>query len=113
MTENNKRVQVTLVSTTGQYKPVSTIIIVASAQDFRINKKKYVESAITKICQKRLWTQRDLKKYGYTTIKIREYDEEKIKAQNAQRYEEIKKQKFASGEWKPSKKQLAEMEREN
>lgn len=108
---DKKKVQITLVSTTGQYKPVSTIIHVDSAQDFRARKKEYIAQAITKICQKRLWTQRDLKAYGYTVIKAREYDEEKIKEQNEQRYEEIKREKFATGEWTPTKKQLEEMEK--
>jgi uncharacterized membrane protein len=53
-----------------------------------------------------------LKAYGYTTVKAREYDVEKIKAQNEQRYEEIKREKFATGEWTPTKKQLEEMEKE-
>lgn len=105
-----KRIQVTLISTTGKYKPVSTIVNVESAQDYKLNKTKYINAAIVKICQKRLWTKKDLTTFGYTTVKVREYDEEKIKAENAKRYEELKAQKFASGEWKPSKKQLEEME---
>ena len=46
-----------------------------------------------KICQKRYWTNADLKKYFYTRVKIREYDKEKIEKENAERYERIKKER--------------------
>ena len=52
---------------------------------------------------KRYWTVDDLKKYGYTKGKIREYDREKIEQENAARYEALKEEKYASGEWKRPK----------
>lgn len=39
--------------------------------------------------------------------KMREYDKEKIKAENEARYTKIKEQKYASGEWKRPKKEGA------
>ena len=45
----------------------------------------------------------DLARYGYTKGKIREYDKEKIEQENAARYEALKEEKYASGEWKRPK----------
>ena len=50
--------------------------------------------------KKRLWSNADLKKYEYTRAKVRRYDKEKIAKENAERYEKIKEEKYASGEWK-------------
>ena len=56
------------------------------------------------LCQKRYWTQKDLKKYGYLKAKVREYDKVKIDQENQAKYEQFKEQKYASGEWqRPSK----------
>jgi hypothetical protein len=49
------------------------------------------------------WTMADLKKNGYTSGKVREYDREKIARENAERYERIKEEKYASGEWQRPK----------
>lgn len=90
MTEKKeKQIQVTLVSTTGKYKPVSTIITVESVRYFKEHKQECINKAITKICQKRLWSAADLKRYGYTKVKTREYDKEKIQ----QEYERMKQEK--------------------
>lgn len=92
-----KEYQVTLVCSTGQYKPVSCIVkkddnrIAEVGQDaFKAELKK---DGVIKICQKRYWTNADLKKYFYTRVKIREYDKEKIEKENAERYERIKKER--------------------
>ena len=89
-----KQYQITLISNNG-YKPVSTIVT-------RRDEKTSAElkaTGIKKIAQKRFWTNEDLKKYGYTTCKIREYDKAKIEQENKERYERIKEEKYASGEW--------------
>lgn len=62
--------QVTLVTTTGKYKPVSALIRRKPGMD----KKAIQVEGIKKICQKRYWTNADLKRYGYTLCKIRLYD---------------------------------------
>lgn len=85
--------QVTLFDKNGKYKPVSTIIPIESVSYYNLNKKEVKEKAIIKICQKRLWTGKDLIKYNYTTVKVRVYDKEKIEKENKERYEKIKEEK--------------------
>ena len=95
--------QVTLTSTTGQYKAVSTIVKaekIATKED----KQRVINKGIIKIAQQRRWTNTDLKKFGYTKVKIREYDKAKIDKQNAERYEKLKQEKYACGEWKAPKR---------
>ena len=74
--------QVTLTSTTGQYKAVSTIVK-AEKITTKEEKQKVINKGIVKIAQQRRWTNTDLKKFGYTKVKIREYDKAKIYKQNA------------------------------
>lgn len=99
-----KEYQITLTSTSGKYKPVSCIVkkdskeVLEKGRDIFI--KELQQQGIIKICQKRLWNNSDLKKYGYTKVKVREYDKEKITKENAERYAKIKEEKYASGEWK-------------
>ena len=99
-----KEYQITLTSTSGKYKPVSCIVkrdnkeVLEKGRDVFI--KELQQQGIIKICQKRLWNNSDLKRYGYTKVKVREYDKEKIAKENAERYERIKEEKYASGEWK-------------
>ena len=76
------KIQITLYSTTGKYKPVSTIIEVENIEEFKQNKNKYYKKAILNICHSRYTTWNDLKKDGYTIVKYREYDKEKIELQN-------------------------------
>lgn len=102
-----KEYQVTLVCTTGKYKPVSCIIKKDSEEIKKIGKTAFVgmlkQEGIKKICQKRYWSNRELKEYGYTTVKVREYDKEKIAQESAERYEKIKEEKYQSGEWQRPK----------
>ena len=97
------KMQVTIKSTTGKYKPVSAIVEVPNLMEFVLNKKEYQNRGILKICQKRFWTATDLKRYGYTRVTTREYNPEEIVIENAKRYEKIKEEKYASGEWKRPK----------
>lgn len=87
-----KQIQVTLVSDKG-YRAVSVIINVPSIREYCENKKHYQMEAVKRICAKRFWNAKDLTKYGYTGIKCRVYDKEKIAAENAERYEQIKKER--------------------
>lgn len=79
-------IQFTLFDKTGKYKPVSTLITVDNAQEYLYNKDKYKKKAIERICIKRGWTRKDLKKYGYTSYKTRVYNKEKIEAEKQARY---------------------------
>ena len=94
--------QVTLLCADGKYKPVSTIVNASEGMDKNIIRRKGIEN----ICLKRLWTSADLKKFGYTQLKMRVYDKVKIEAENKARYEKIKEQKYASGEWKRPQKEV-------
>ena len=100
--------QVTLISATNQYKPVSCIIKRKQEEDIDITKNKnekmtLIQEGYKKICAKRYWTKLDLLKYSYTKAKVRLYDKEKIEAENKARYEAIKEAKYACGEWKRPK----------
>ena len=93
--------QVTLTCTTGKYRPVSAIVETDSTDKAIIQTK-----GIQKICIQRGWSSTELKKYGYTKVKMRIYDKEKIAIENKARYEKIKEEKYASGEWKRPKKEV-------
>lgn len=98
--------QVTLFSTTGRYKPVSTII--RRKEECNIAdpaiQKQLLNDGTVKICANRGWNGRDLKLYGYVKGKIRIYDKEKLDKEAEERYNRIKEEKYASGEWKRPKK---------
>ena len=64
---------------------------------------KYKKDGKIKMCQKRYWTKKDLKKFGYNIVKIREYNKERIEKENAERYERIKQEKYKTGEWRKPK----------
>lgn len=73
-----KQYQVTLICATGQYRPVSTIVTIEQENDVNLlldtdKKHKIINQGIVHICQQRLWNSRDIKKYGYTRVKSREY----------------------------------------
>lgn len=102
-----KEYQVTLFSTTGCYRPVSTIVKCETITTV-IEKKRAINEGIKKIAQKRSWNNADLKKYGYTSVKIREYDKERIEKEKAERYQQLKEEKYNSGDWKrPTNKKEA------
>lgn len=92
-----KQYQVTLFTTDGKYKPVSTIVNydtdVAPDRDQKAHIREIKNKGVKQICQKRYWTSRDLLKYGYTKCKIREYDKEKIEREQKERYEALKKER--------------------
>ena len=94
-----KQYQITLICENGKYKPVSTIVTMEETTD----RRAIMREGQKKIMIKRYWSMADLTRYGYTKGKIREYDKEKIEQENAARYEALKEEKYASGEWKRPK----------
>ena len=73
-----KQYQVTMICATGQYRPVSTIVTIEQTHDDNLlldtnRKKEIIHKGIIKICQKKYWTSRDVKQYGYKKVKVREY----------------------------------------
>lgn len=87
------QLQFTLFSTTGMYKPMSTVLKVESLEYYNAHKKELQTRAIQKICVQRSMEQWTLKKNGYTKMKIRVYDKEKIEREKALRYEQIKRER--------------------
>lgn len=106
-----KEYQVTLICESGQYRPVSCVVKRDDEEIITLGLKEFMRKVksdgIKKICNKRGWTAAELRRYYYTKIKAREYNKELIEAEKIEKYEAIKKAKYASGEWKPSKKELA------
>lgn len=78
-----KKFQITLYCTTGEYRPVSCILTRDTQEIERVGKEAFLESlkkdGIKKICMERGWTKAEVLKYHYLKMKMREYDEEKIK----------------------------------
>ena len=85
--------QFTLFSTTGKYKPMSVLLEVPSVKDYNEHAEEYKKKAIRKMCLQRNTDGYYLKKNGYTKIKVRVYDKEKIAQENAERYEKIKEER--------------------
>lgn len=85
------QLQVTIIS--DHYKPISTLVEMPIKQYLAKNFTPYKEKGIIKICQKKSWTKQDLDRYGYTKVKYRVYDKQKIEEENAKRYEKIKKER--------------------
>lgn len=78
-----KEYQVTMYCATGQYKPVSTIVKIEQAHDDNLlldanRKREIIDKGVVKICQKKYWTSKDIKKYSYTKVKAREYKKEQV-----------------------------------
>lgn len=77
-----KSYQVTMYCITNQYKPISTIVKIEQEREednLLLNKEekmKIINKGITKICQKKYWTKKEIQKYNYTKVKAREYKKE-------------------------------------
>lgn len=87
------QIQLTLCSETGQYRPMSTIVEVESVAYYNEHKQEIQQKAIQRIRIQRKMDTWALKKYGYTKMKARVYDKEKIEQEKQERYEQIKKEK--------------------
>lgn len=98
------QLQVTIFHKTNKYKPISTLVEIPMTDVVKKNYQPYKSKAIEKICLQRRWRYADMVNMGYTKVSARVYDKQKIEEEREKRYEEIKKEKFASGEWKPSAK---------
>jgi len=75
------KLQVTFFHNEGKYKPVSTIIEVESIEQYEQHKAQEQRKALMNIAHYRHTTPQVLIKQGYTKVKIREYDIDKIKEQ--------------------------------
>ena len=77
------KLQVTLFCESGKYKPISTIVNIESMEYYEENKKQVQQKAIENICHKHYTSWNNLKKDGFTKVKVREYDIEKIEKDKA------------------------------
>lgn len=75
------KLQVTLFDKNGRYKPMSTLVEIESMEYYGNHKAEVQKKAILNICHSRHTTWKDLQAQGFTGVKVREYDIEKIKAQ--------------------------------
>lgn len=87
------KIQFTLFSKSGKYKPMSTLLEVESIEEYKTHNTEYKTKAIQKIANQRYMSKTDLKKYEYTIMKVRVYDPVKIEQEKKERYEQIKKER--------------------
>lgn len=80
------KLQVTVFHNEGKYKPMSTLLEVDSMQEYENNKAEMQKRALLNIGHYRHLTPQEIIKNGYTKIKVREYNLEKIKAQQEQQH---------------------------
>ena len=85
--------QATLFSTTGKYRPISTLIKVESEAYYHEHAREVQKRAIQKMCAQRYVNWNWMKEGGYTRMKVRVYDRKKIEQENKERYERIKKER--------------------
>lgn len=87
------QIQLTLYSDSGKYRPMSTIVDVESVAYYNTHKQEIQQKAIQRISVQRKMDIWAMKKYGYTKLKARVYDKEKIEQENKERYERIKEER--------------------
>ena len=75
------KIQLTFFQKENKYKPISTLLDVESMDYYTSHKVELQKRALLNIAHQRKTTPQELLKQGYTKIKVREYDLEKIKAQ--------------------------------
>lgn len=75
------KIQVTLFSTTGKYKPISTLVKLNNGESLEKDKQAILKRGIENICHYRRTTWTQLKKDGYTQVKTRVYNIEQIEQQ--------------------------------
>lgn len=86
-------IQCTLFSTTNKYKPISTLLEIENVAYYNSHKQEVQQRAIDKIVVQRKTERWCLKRDGYTRMKVRVYDKEKIEKEAKERYEKIKKER--------------------
>jgi hypothetical protein len=72
------KVQVTIFTKNGKYKPMSTVFTVADGFDIETYKQQLMQRGLREIAIKRGVTTEQLRAYGFNYAKVREYDKAKI-----------------------------------
>lgn len=80
------KLQVTLFDKNKHYKPISTIVEIENMKYYEMHKAEVQKRAMMNIAHQRKMLPQELLKQGYTQVKVREYDIEKIKAQQEQQH---------------------------
>lgn len=75
------KIQVTFFQKKNKYKPISIVLDVESMGYYTNHKVELQRGALLNIAHQRKTTPKELINQGYTKIKVREYDKEKIKEQ--------------------------------
>ncbi|MGN0992925.1 MAG: hypothetical protein ACI4PE_03300 [Bacilli bacterium] len=73
--------QITLFDKNKKYKPMSTIVKIESIDYYNTHKAEVQKRAIENIAHQRKMLPSEIIKAGYTQVKTRVYDKEKIKEQ--------------------------------
>ena len=80
------QVQITLFDKNKRYRPLSTLIEVPNMEYVTNNKKALINKAYQQIATKKYMLSSQLYDEGYTIVKMREYDKEKIQTENMVKY---------------------------
>ena len=75
------KIQVTFFQKENKYKPISIVLDIESMGYYTSHKVELQRRALLNIAHQRKTTPKELINQGYTKIKVREYDKEKIKEQ--------------------------------
>ena len=96
------KIQFTVYSTTGKYKPISTVVEVPTIEELsKPDKLRYWKKrALSRIVAQRYKSGADLLAHGYTTMKFRIYDKEEREA-----YEKAQARKKAIADYLRRKKE--------
>lgn len=100
------KLQVTVFHNENKYKPMSTIVEIESMEYYKEHKQEVQKRALENIGHQRYLTPNEIIKSGYTKVKVREYDKEKIQEQqelqhkiNLIKYYERKRQEKEQKAW--------------
>lgn len=80
------KLQVTLFDKANKYKPMSTIISIDNINYYNTHKAQVQKRAIENIAHQRRMLPKEMIELGYTQVKVREYNQEKIKEQQEQQH---------------------------
>lgn len=87
------KLQVTLFDKNKKFRPLSTLIDIPNMEYVTEHRKEIINKAYQQIASKKYVVSSQLYDDGYTLVKMREYDQEKIKRENLLNYIYNKRQK--------------------
>lgn len=80
------KLQVTLVHKDNTYRPISTLVEIESMDYYTQHKAEVQRKALEKMAHQRKMLPSEIVKQGFTKVKTREYDIDKIKAEQEYKY---------------------------